>query len=152
MSIDLVQASCLCKAELRYLHWCSWPWSHHLDFCQLLPFMALASDSFYSSYCFSAVHLVLRCGSFLFFVHSIPPLYQLLICGPNSVSNLCLYTSFKSTSRLLIFLLVLSPTSYFAIYSVNTKVIPNYSMLLLETLYCVRVGSVIIFVLVRIIY
>lgn len=66
--------------------------------------------SFYISDCFLAVHLVLRRGSFLFFALSILPLYPLLISGPNSISNLCLYTNFKSTSPLLIFLLVLSPT------------------------------------------
>lgn len=106
--------------------------------------------SFYISDCFLVVHLVLRHGSFLRFALPILPLYSLLISGPKS--NLCLYTGFKSTSPLLIFLLVLSPTShYFAIYSVNTKLIPNYSVLLLETSYCVRVGSVIIFILVKII-
>lgn len=106
--------------------------------------------SFYVSDCFLVVHLVLRLGSFLHFALPILPLYSLLISGPKS--NLSLYPGFKSTSPLLIFLLVLSPTShYFAIYSVNTKLIPNYSVLLLETSYCVRVGSVIIFILVRII-
>lgn len=108
--------------------------------------------SFYVSDCFLVVHLVLRHGSFLCFALPILPLYSLLISGPNSISNLCLYTGFKSTSPLLIFLLVRSPTShYFAIYSVNTKLIPNYSVLVLETSYCVRVGSVIIFIRVRII-
>lgn len=59
---------------------------------------------------------------------------------------------FKSTSLLLIFLLVQSPTSHsFAIYSVNKKLRPNCSMLFLETSCCVKFGSVIVFILVSII-